>query len=537
MSNLHPVLVADSWRTAASSGEFHAWNPETGEPRDERFPVSQWSDLDEMLSRAGDAAQALRRTAPEKLAGFLDDYAARIESDASAIAETAAGETGLPVSPRLRDTELPRTVNQLRQAGAAAREGSWAMPTIDTRLNIRSHLAPLGPVWCIGPNNFPLAYNGISGGDFASAIAAGNPVIAKSHPCHPATTARLARHALAASQAAGLPPGTVQLFWHCSPEDGLRMARDRRLGAIGFTGGRHSGLALKAAADSVGKPIYLEMSSINPVVLLPGALEERRSEIVQQFCTSCLMAAGQFCTNPGLVLMSEGAGSDAFIPEVAERFAAAPPGTLLSSGVRDSLVRAIGEMTKAGATLLVGGKAVPGPRWAVENTLLRISGDQFLANPDVFQAEMFGAASLMVVAAGLEQVCSIIERLEGNLTGSIYWSQQGTDDAACRRVTDVLRPKVGRLLHDRMPTGVAVTAAMNHGGPFPATGHPGFTAVGFPIALRRFAALHCYDNVRASELPPALADHCPNPDMLRLVDGMWMRGQGPCSPPPAGSGP
>ncbi len=518
---LHQILFRDTWSPSASQGDFHAWNPAAGEALPERFPVSRRDDLERLLKASAGAAVELRNAPPERLAAFLDDYASRLDADASAISELASRETGLPVTPRLKDVELVRTTNQLRQAAAAARDGSWAMPTIDSKLNIRSHLAAIGPVWCIGPNNFPLAYNGICGGDFAAAIAAGNPVIAKAHPCHPATTALIARHALAASQAAGLPAGTVQLFFQCSPEDGLWMAADPRLGAIGFTGGRHSGLAFKAAADAVGKPVYVEMSSINPVVILPGALAERFDDIVGQFCTSCLMAAGQFCTNPGLVILPAGEAGERFITAVRDKFAAASAGTLLSTGVRDSLVAGIQKLLAAGAELLVGGNAEPGPRFAFQNTLLRINGAQFLAKPEAFQTEVFGAASLMVVAESIAETANIVARLDGNLTGSIYWSQQGTDDLACATISAALRPRVGRLLHDKMPTGVAVSAAMNHGGPFPATGHPGFTAVGFPATIRRFAALHCYDACRETTLPSPLRDRNPDGKLLRLIDGTW----------------
>src|SRR6185312_11036633 len=153
------------------------------------------------------------------------------------------------------------------------------------------------------PNNFPYAYNGVAGGDFAAAIPAGNPVIAKAHPCHPNTSRLLAEEALAAVGETGLPPATVQMIYHIAPEDGLRLVADKRLGAVGFTGSRAAGLKLKAAADAVGKPIYLELSSLNPVVILPGALAERGEKVVEEFTGSCLMANGQLCTSPGLTIL------------------------------------------------------------------------------------------------------------------------------------------------------------------------------------------------------------------------------------------
>ncbi|MEY4916572.1 MAG: NADP-dependent fatty aldehyde dehydrogenase, partial [Verrucomicrobiota bacterium] len=394
--------------------------------------------------------------------------------------------------------------NQLRQAAAAALDGAWALPTIDAKLNIRSMLAPIGPVLCIGPNNFPFAYNGVAGGDFASAIAAGNPVIAKAHPCHPRTSQLLAEEAFAAVTETGLPLATVQMLYQMSPDDGLRMVADKRLGAVGFTGSRAAGMKLKAAADAVGKPIYLEMSSINPVVILPGALVERGEKIVEEFCGSCLMANGQFCTSPGLVVVFADADAEKYISGVKGKLEAAAPSTLLSSGVVRNLALGVQTLLAAGAELVTGGLPLAGNKFS--NTLLRVDGEKFLASPEQLQTEAFGNASLVVVARDADEVEKILAQLEGNLTGSIYSDTNGADEALYEKLSPSLRQRVGRLLNDKMPTGVAVTAAMNHGGPFPATGHPGFTAVGFPAALRRFAMLQCFDNVRPHRLPPALRD-------------------------------
>jgi len=269
---VQPVLIAGEWRPAKASGSFHAENPATGETLPDEFPISSWADCDAALNAATEAAAALRSLSPEKIALFLMVFEGRIRERKTELVETAHAETALPKTPRLADVELPRTTDQLRQAIRAVADGSWAWPTIDTKLNIRSLLAPIGPVLIFGPNNFPFAYNGVAGGDFVAAIAAGNPVIAKAHPSHPRTSQLLAEEAFAAVLESELPPATVQMLYHLAPEDGLKLAADRRLGAIGFTGSRAAGLKLKAAADAVGKPVYLEMSSLNPVVILPGAL-------------------------------------------------------------------------------------------------------------------------------------------------------------------------------------------------------------------------------------------------------------------------
>ncbi|GIW95464.1 MAG: ketoglutarate semialdehyde dehydrogenase [Pirellulaceae bacterium] len=522
--SLQPVLVAGQWRPARAIGAFQAVNPATGEPLPERYPISDWADCDEALEAAVDAAEQLRRLPPDVRARFLEVYADLIDQNAEAIVQTAHLETALPVRPRLLEVELPRTTNQLRQAAAAARDGSWALPTLDTQLNIRSHYAPIGPVCVFGPNNFPLAFGSISGGDFAAAIAAGNPVLAKAHSSHPRTTQAFAELAVEAAHRTGFPKHGVQLLYRLRHEDGLRLVADRRVGATGYTGSRAAGLALKHAADAAGKPIYLELSSINPVVVLPGALEERSEKIVAEFTTSCLMGTGQFCTNPGLVLLLDGDPARHFVESVKERFRGTPPGYLLSAGVLKSLEQSIARLRDAGAELLVGGQALEGPGFRFANTLLCVGARRFCERPEELQTEAFGNVSLFVMSADLEELKRAIQRLEGNLTGSIYSATDGSDDALYEEIEPLLRQRVGRLLNDKMPTGVAVTAAMNHGGPYPATGHPGFTAVGIPASLRRFAALHCYDNVRPERLPKDLRDEAPNATIWRWIDGRWKQG-------------
>jgi alpha-ketoglutaric semialdehyde dehydrogenase len=517
----HDVWINGRWRPADASGDFLADNPATAEPLPARYPISSWADLDEALDAASSAADRLAECSGDQIAGFLEAFAAAIERQAESLVAMAHAETALAVKPRLAEVELPRTVNQLREAARTAREGSWLLPTIDTKLGIRACHAPLGPVLVFGPNNFPLAFNSVSGGDFAAAIAAGNTVIAKANTSHPGTTRLLALAADDALRQCELPTATVQLLYRTSHEDGKRAVADPRLGASGYTGSRAAGLALKVAADQAGKPIYLELSSVNPLIILRGALRSRGDELAAEFASSCLMGSGQFCTNPGLVLLVAGPETDRFVASVSDKFQSAPVGTLLSKGVAQSLGEAVAQLTAAGAKLLAGGKPGGGKGYSFANTLLSASGAQFIANPQVFQTEAFGNASLLIIAADAQQLAEIVERLEGNLTGAIYSDRLGSDDAQYDLLAPRLHRRVGRLLNDKMPTGVAVSPAMNHGGPYPATGHPGFTAVGLPAAVRRFTALRCYDNVRPGRLPLALRDENPTGRMWRLVDGAW----------------
>jgi 2,5-dioxopentanoate dehydrogenase len=522
-SSLEPILIAGEWRPAQNpAGSFSAVDPSTKTALPASYPVSSLDDVTRAFRAADEAVAALGGIGPESIARFLEDYAARIEARADAIVEMAARETALPQAPRLRNVELPRTTNQLRQGAAAARERSWSHATIDTKAGIRSVYGPLGgAVVVFGPNNFPYAFNSVAGGDFVAAIAAGNPVIGKANTGHPGTSQLLAACALEAVRAAGLPPGMVQLLYRTPPEVGFTLVSHPSVGATGFTGSKNAGLQLKAAAERAGKPIYLEMSSVNPIFVLPAALEERGPAIAKELADSCAMGAGQFCTSPGLTIVIDDEHGRAFLAEVAALFEKGTPGTLLGASGVSGIAGGIAELTRHGAEIVTGGRAVEGGRYAFANTLLRASGDAFLADPHALQTEAFGTVNLVLLARDVAQMVDIANHLEGNLTGCLYSETRGKDDAAYNRVATALRPKVGRLLNDKMPTGVAVSSAMNHGGPFPATGHPGFTAVGIPASLLRFAALRCYDNVRPHRLPVELHDQNPTGKMWRLIDGEW----------------
>ncbi len=521
MSQEQPVLIGAKWRVTPDRPTFQGFNPRTTEPLPDIYPVSNWPDIDSAVRAAFETFRSLASYGPERLAAFLEHYASRIESRRAEIVGMAERETAYPAEPRLNSVELPRTTDQLRQAAAAARDRGWTLPTIDVAKNIRSMFRPLGPVCVFGPNNFPLAFNSVSGGDFAAAIAAGCPVIAKANTSHPGTTRLLAEEAFAALKETELPLGMVQLIYRTDHKDGEGLVSHSLLGATAYTGSRSAGLALKAAADRAGKPIYLELSSVNPVVVLPGVIRERMAQVVDEFLGSSLMGAGQFCTNPGLVLLLAGELSQAFIKSVAERFRSAPVGTLLSGGVQKSLADGVKTLQSAGAELVVGGEPGGGQGFCYRNTLLTVSGSRFLTNSEALQTEAFGNASLFVVAENVDELLAVIDKLEGNLTGCIYSHRSGEDDTLYAAVEPRLRPRVGRLINDKMPTGVAVSPAMNHGGPYPATGHPGFTAVGIPASMRRFAMLACYDNVREPRLPPELRDKNPTTMLWRFVSGGW----------------
>jgi NADP-dependent aldehyde dehydrogenase len=518
------ILIDGKWQNATGEATFHASNPATGDTLATPFPISEWSDCDMALSAAARAADELRELAPAQLAAFLYAYASNLESSSMPIIEAANQETGLPITPRFKEHELPRTVNQLREAAAAARDESWKHATLDLPRNIRSCFGPIGPVIVFGPNNFPLAFNGVSGGDFAAAIAAGNPVIAKAHPLHPNTTRLLAIEAHKAALETGMPSGTVQMIYNISNQDGLRLVSDPRVGAVAFTGSRAAGLHLKSAADGAGKPIYLEMSSINPVIFLPGAMAEDEDRLARELADSCLAAAGQQCTSPNLFLLWQGPKAESFLAKVAGIFDERAPQPLLSRAGQEHLQSGVASLMSAGAKLVTGGHAIGGPGYRYANTVLRVSASQFLDRHNELEREVFGNTTMAVTLDHAEELVSILELLEGNLTGSIYSAKSQIDNDLYKRIEPLLRRKVGRLLNDKMPTGVAVSPAMQHGGPFPSTSHPGFTAVGIPAALARFAMLQCYDGVREDRLPGVLRNAIHNPQTWRSINGAWVRG-------------
>lgn len=517
-----PLLIAGQWQPAREPlGVFRARDPATGDEIGPSFPVCGAADVEAALSAAVAVADALAAAAPERIAAFLDRYADAIDADADQLVALAHAETALPAPTRLRGNELPRTSGQLRQAAKAVRGYRWTQPVIDTGAGLRSHLAPLSkPVLILGPNNFPFAFNAIAGSDFASAIAARNPVIAKAHPSHPGTSQRLAQLAHQALREAGLPAAAVQMLYHFENPLGLALAGDPRLGAIGFTGSRGAGLALKAAADRAGVLCYAELSSVNPVFLLPGALAERGEALAQEFFASCTLGSGQFCTHPGIVIVPQGASGDAFVATAAAHIAAAGSSVLFSQGVLDHLRQGLSVLREAGARVVAGGDAAEAGGYRHAPTLLSVDAASFLANPRALQTEVFGPVSLLVRASDREEMLRLAQVFDGSLTGTLYRAADGSDDAAWALIAAALRPRVGRLIANKMPTGVAVSPAMNHGGPFPSTGHPGFTAVGMPAAIRRFAALHSYDGVPDALLPPELRDHNPG-GVPRLVDGEW----------------
>ena len=481
---------------------MRSFNPATGEPIGAEFSRSTRAELEAMADAAFDAIDFLADAPGAQIAGFLEDYAARLESDREGLARLAHEETALPYAPRLSEVEFNRTTFQLREAARVLRDERWREVASDESNKLRSTRVSLGgAVLSIGPSNFPLAFNGVSGGDFCAAIAARNPVIAKAHPGHLNTTARLFEHCAAARDAARLPKAAVQLFADCAPEDGEALLAHPGVAALGFTGSRASGLRLKAVCDRLGKPASLEMSSVNPVFVASHAADARAESIAETWAASVFLGGGQFCTKPG-VLFVAGEGAAARVAHRArELFASAAPAVLLTKAIHEHATAVIATLRARGAQPLAGLAAsttAPSPAsrdgFRMAPTLFAVDAAFTRAHRAEVFTEAFGPLGIVVSVESDAQLVDFARTLDGQLATTII--SDASDAATRATLQGVLRFKVGRMLDEAMPTGVAVSPAMVHGGPFPATGDARFSAVGLPEAAKRFTKLLCFDRVR-----------------------------------------
>ncbi|MGK9460911.1 aldehyde dehydrogenase (NADP(+)) [Streptomyces sp. G6] len=510
-------------RVTGGGAEVRSVNPGTGKPLDPAYHYGDAGDVDRACRLAEDAFDTYRATTPEERARFLECVAGKLTALTDAVVERAHLESGLPVA-RLTG-EVGRTTGQLRLFAAELREGSWQGARIDPALpertpqprpDIRQRRIPLGPVAVFGASNFPLAFS-VLGGDTASALAAGCPVVVKAHDAHLGTSELAAGALRSAVEECGLPEGVFSLLIGDGPTLGARLVADPRIRAVGFTGSRAAGLALMrtAAERDVPIPVYAEMSSVNPVVLLPGALDERARELAEGFVGSLTLGAGQFCTNPGLVLAVDGPGLDTFLAAAAGAVEGHAGATMLTPGIAASY-RAQTEAVAGhpAVTRLAQGVSSEGAS-PCQAHLLAVGADDFVAEP-ALQQEMFGAAGLVVRCRDLGQVADVLRSLEGQLTASVHTADGDLD--AARELLPVLERGAGRLLFNGWPTGVEVGHAMVHGGPFPATSDGRSTSVG-SLAIERYLRPVAYQDLPAELLPRPLADG--NPDGLwRRVDGV-----------------
>ena len=506
---------------------FRAISPLDGSELDPVFHESVPEDVNRALTQAEEAFGKYRRVGAEARAAFLERIAEEILALGDELLQRAHLETGLPLD-RLTG-ERARTAGQLRLFAEVAREGSWVDARIDTALpdrkplprpDLRRMLLPLGPVVVFGSSNFPLAFS-VAGGDTASALAGGNPVIVKAHRAHPGTSELVAGAIARAVVHCGLPHGVFSMLHGAGAEIGVELVKHPFTRAAGFTGSRYAGRSLfDAAARPDPIPVFAEMSSLNPVFILPGALRERGAQIAEGLKNSVTLGVGQFCTKPGLVF---GLGSPDF-ESFAESFAAAirttTPATMLHPGICHSYHEGLEAMHRVpGVVTLATSDTAPQKKQTHgQPAVFATDAENFLRHPTLHE-EVFGPYTLLVDAPVFNDLLRIAHRLEGQLTATIHGTAEDLANAA--DLLAILERKAGRLLINSFPTGVEVSPAMNHGGPYPATTDERFTSVG-TAAIQRFARPVCYQSFPASALPPELTDANPR-GLMRLVSGKLTR--------------
>ena len=501
-------------KTLKGSGPvIYAVNPATGEHLEPAYPGGTASDVEKACRLAAAAFNQYRHTNLHNRARFLETIAEQVLELGDALIERAMAETGLPRA-RL-EGERMRTVNQLKLFASVVREGHWLDVHIDRALperqpprpDLRMQHIPLGPVAVFGASNFPLAFS-VAGGDTASALAAGAPVIVKAHPAHPGTSELVGRAIRVAVNLCGLPDGTFSLLYLNDNDTAQALVRNPHIKAVGFTGSRAGGLALQQAAAQRPEPIpvYAEMSSINPVFILPATLAEDADTIAENFVSSLTLGAGQFCTNPGLVIGIRSEALERFIYTAGRCIEQSRNQTMLSCGIYKNYTERVQSLAQRPRV-----KQVAQGQQAEQNNqaraiLFSTSAKAFLAD-EVMSQEIFGASSLIVQCKDDTEMLHLVTRLEGQLTATIH-ARHAQDNALAKKLLAELELKAGRVLFNGFPTGVEVCHAMVHGGPFPATTDSRTTSVG-AAAIQRFLRPVCYQDVPPEFLPDALADNNP----------------------------
>lgn len=517
-------------RQGAGVGEPHyATDPTTGQSLEPGFIPTTADEVELAVRLASEAFPVYRRVSGRERAAFLRKIAAKIESIAGDIVERAGQETALP--PARLKSETARTCAQLRLFAQVAEEGSWVNARIDPaepdrkpmpKPDIRSMLHPLGPVVVFGASNFPLAFS-VAGGDTASALAGGNTVIVKAHAAHPGTSELVGRALQDAVRECALPEGVFSLLFGSGAQVGTALIKHPLVRAGGFTGSRTVGRILMdvAAARPEPIPFYAEMSSTNPVFILPGALRERAETIAAGLHASFTLGAGQFCTKPGMVFLPEGSEAAQFAEKMRLLVAGSTPFHLLTKTIHSSYDSAIFKRKADQAVkILAEGPHSAVPGFAAGSAVFETDAASFLDSH--LEAEIFGPTTLLVRHSSRDQVMAIVRSIEGHLTATIHGTEQDLRDFS--DLIAILETKVGRLIFNGYPTGVEVTHAMVHGGPYPSTSDGRSTSVGSQ-SIFRFTRLVCYQGFPNAALPDELKDANPL-GIWRMLDGKMTREPG-----------
>ena len=482
------------------------------------------SEIDMAMSAAASASRSFARVSAEDVARLLETVAVELEHIGEELVDTAVRETFLPDT-RIRG-EMTRTTGQLRQFADLVREGSWVDARLDvgkgTGRDIRRMLRPLGPAVVFGASNFPLAFS-VAGGDTVSALAARCPVVHKAHPAHP-HTCDLVAGAMnrAVDSISSIPSAAFAMVHGKSPEIGKALVQHPATRVGGFTGSLAAGRALYDLAVGRPRPIpfYAEMGSVNPVVLLPGALASKWENIASGLARSVTLGAGQFCTNPGLVLVTSPSDStliSKFCAELLRNVDRIPSSEMLTSDIAASYESKLRAASSSDGVELLTATG----RGAGAGAVLKASGQTFLRNEAILQEEIFGPSTLVVNCTDKAELLACVDTLNGQLTATIWGSDGDLRNAEDLGLMDMLVDKSGRVLFNSFPTGVEVCAAMHHGGPYPAATIDE-TSVGAE-AIRRFTRPVCWQDAPDSLLPCELQDDNPM-NIIRKVNNVFQRG-------------
>lgn len=505
---------------ASSGAPLYASNATTGEKLEPVFRSASPAEVERAAGLAAAAAPIFAATTGKVRADFLRLAASKIEAAAAELAARGNIETALPLA--RCQSEIGRTVGQLRLFAAVAEKGDWVDARIETaqpdrkplpKPDHRSLYQPLGPVLVFGASNFPYAFS-VAGGDTASALAIGCPVIVKAHSGHLGTSEMVGRLLSAAVRESGLPEGTFSLIFGSGAETGQALAKHPAIQAVGFTGSRKAGVSLMnvAAARPQPIPVYAEMSSVNPLFLLPGAIKARSAGLVDGLAASITLGVGQFCTNPGLIVVQAGAETDAFLAALGAKLAATPAAYMLTKGICQAYQHGVDERTRAsGVTIL--SRATAGAGGTAAPVLFSTTAENFLKSPGLAE-EIFGPSSLVIVCRDQAEMLQVARVGEGQLTATIHAEATEKTDELVR----LLATRAGRVIMNGYPTGVEVSHAMVHGGPFPATADGRSTSVG-TRALYRFVRPVCYQGFADAALPAELQNANPL-KLTRLVNGV-----------------
>lgn len=511
-------------RSALGKAAQQSIGAETGLAYPVPFHQATPAEIDEAVLAASRAYREYRMLSVEKRADFLDQIAEEIDALGDDFIAEVSDETALPTG-RLQGEKL-RTSNQMRLFARVLRRGDFHGARIDTALpqrqpmprpDIRLCRIGMGPVAVFGASNFPLAFS-VAGGDTAAALAAGCPVVVKAHTGHMVTSERVADAIERARERCGIPAGVFNMIYGTGV--GARLVQAPGIKAVGFTGSLKGGRALcdLAATRPDPIPVFAEMSSINPIVLLPGALKERGAAVARDLAASVSMGCGQLCTSPGLVLGVQSPELSVFAEQLAEAFGAMPAQTMLNRGALDSYEAGLDRLKALdGAEVLAKGAAAGGKATA---HVFKAKPGLLLDNPDApLEEEVFGPSTVLVAFESQEQLTSFLTGMHGQLTATMIATD--AEVAGQSALVSILEEKAGRLLLNGFPTGVEVCDAMVHGGPYPATSDPRGTSVG-SLAIDRYLRPVCYQNYPDALLPPVLQNANPL-NVLRLVNGEFTR--------------